>query len=129
MKAILRPSIAAGLVLLLAGCSFLSGSPDDPQPLRNREVTILVINQNFLDASLYALWNNGRRFRIGAVTGNTEKEFTLRWEATSLQIQIRLLSVEGSYLTDPMSVYEGDYLELVVDPGLDRRIRLRRPSN
>jgi hypothetical protein len=85
------------------------------------------MNQNFLDASLYAVWGNGRRFRIGDVTGNTEREFTLRWETYDLQVQIRLLSVEGSYLTDPMSVYEGDYLELVVDPGLDRRIRIRRP--
>ncbi len=122
----IRPSAAVCLALVLGGCS-LASSSSDPQLRRDREITLLVMNQNFLDASLYAVWGNGRRFRIGDVTGNTEREFTLRWETYDLQVQIRLLSVEGSYLTDPMSVYEGDYLELVVDPGLDRRIRIRRP--
>jgi hypothetical protein len=127
MKRTLRPTVTVGIALVLVGCGLI-GSSGNPTPRGARDVTLLVINQNFLDASLYAVWSNGRRFRIGDVTGNTEREFSLRRETNSLQVQIRLLSVEGSYLTDPMSVFDGDYLELVVDPGLDKRIRIRRPG-
>jgi len=88
-------------------------------------VTLDVQNQNYYDATLYAVWRNGRRTRLGRVSGNTRGTFAFRWESTEMQIEIRLLSV-GSYFTQPMMVERGDALDLVIEPGLDRRIRLQR---
>jgi len=113
--------------IALPGCrSLLGGSSDDRQLQPARVVSLYVKNQNFLDAKLYVHWQSGRRYRIGTVSGNGEDTFSFRWENPELRIEIELLSVGGSYFTQPMAVDFGDYLELVVEPGLDRLIRFNR---
>lgn len=118
------------IALVTAGCGRLlggGGTSDDTLVARSDSVTLHVKNQNFYDATLYLIWRTGRRFRLGSVGGNGERDFSFRWEANDLWVEIHLLSVEGSYQTPPMAVDKGDELELVVEPGLDRRIRFRRP--
>ncbi|MFQ6045236.1 MAG: hypothetical protein ACE5PT_02620 [Gemmatimonadales bacterium] len=91
-----------------------------------RELTLTVINQNFYDATITAVWPSYNE-RIGRVGGNTTQTFTLRWQPSSLRMRIGLQSV-GTYTTDAMEVDPGDELELVIDPALDKRIRIRRRS-
>jgi hypothetical protein len=110
------------LVFALAGCGlFGGGSQTEP---RQHDLTLNVKNQNYYDATLYAVYQS-RRQRIGTVTGLSERTFTFDWGHRDIRIEISLLSV-GSYFTEPMSIDDGDELELVIDPALDKRIRLRR---
>jgi len=113
-----------GLVVTVSGCGLLGrggqgdmGWDDDE---RVRELTLHVINENFYDATIYAVWS-GYRKRLGVVQGQREDTFRFRWEPMELSIEIRLLSV-GSTTTYSLPVDEGDVLELRVQPDLHRRI-------
>lgn len=119
----LRTSYIGVLALLVApGCSTLgrSGEGDSADPEQGRELTLHVINQNFYDATIYAVWGSYRR-RLGVVTGQREDTFRFRWAPLELSIEIRLLSV-GSTTTYSLPVDQGDVLELTVQPDLHRRI-------
>jgi hypothetical protein len=126
MRRLSKLVILAGVLPLTAlGCGLAGGSGyDEFAPEPSREVTLTVTNQNFYDATLHAVWPS-YRVRLGVVSGNTEKTFTFRWERTELRILIGLQSV-GTQLTQVMAVDPGDELELVIDPSLDKRIRLAR---
>ncbi len=121
----IRLAILVACTTCLVGCGFFRGSDDEFARPRIREVTLLIINQNYYDARLFARTRNGRRISIGNVTGFNEKELTFRWEYIDLQVEINLLSV-GRHLTPWRMVEGGDELELVIDPSLDKRIRTRR---
>jgi len=94
--------------------------------MRDNEISLHVINQNFYDARLFARWRSGHRSSIGQITGFNEETFVFPWQYFDIQIEIVLLSV-GTHLTPWMVVDKGDELELVIDPSLHRRIRSRRP--
>ena len=114
--------VAVGLI----GCGRLSSGSEEYQvPLRDNEIALHVINQNFYDARLFARWRNGRRVSIGQLAGFDEKRFVFRWEGIDLLVEINLLSV-GVHETQWMNVERGDELELVIDAALDRSIRIRR---
>ena len=122
----IRLAILACVTAGVIGCGQLSGGSEEYQvPLRDNEISLRVINQNFYDARLYARWRNGRRVSIGNLTGFSERTFTFRWEYSDLQVEINLLSV-GTHVTQWMMVDRGDELELVIDAALDRSIRIRR---
>jgi len=116
------PGGMIALVLVVAGCGFFGGGSQAAP--REREFTLNVKNQNYYDATLYALYQS-RRQQIGTVSGMSERAFSLDWGHPDIRIEIYLLSV-GSHFTEPMFIEEGDELELVIDPSLDKRIRLRR---
>ncbi len=120
----IRLAILVAGTICLVGCGFFRGSQDEYTRPRISEVTLLIINQNYYDARLFARSRNGRRVSIGHVTGFDEKEFTIRWDYYDIQVEINLLSV-GRHLTPWMMVEAGDELELVIDPSLDKRIRRR----
>jgi len=113
-----------GLVVTGSGCSLLGrggqgdSAWDDDEQIR--ELTLHVINENFYDATIYAVWSGYRR-RLGVVQGQREDTFRFRWAPMELSIEIRLLSV-GTTTTYSLPVDEGDILELRVQPDLHRRI-------
>lgn len=115
-------SAMIALVLVVAGCGPLGGGSRAAP--RGHELTLNVKNQNYYDATLYALYQS-RRQQIGTVSGMSERAFSLDWGHPDIRIEIYLLSV-GSHFTEPMFIEDGDELELVIDPSLDKRIRLRR---
>jgi hypothetical protein len=119
----LRSSWIGVLMLLTAsGCAMLgrgSGS-DFGDAEQARELTLHVINDNFYDATIYAVWGTYRK-RLGVVTGQREDTFRFRWAPLELSIEIRLLAV-GSTTTHSLPVDQGDILELRVQPDLHRRI-------
>jgi len=120
-------AILACASMYLIGCGPLTGRSEEvPMTMRDNEIALHVINQNYYDARLFARWRNGRRVSIGHVTGFNEETLIFRWEYFDLQVEINLLSV-GIHYTPWMNVERGDELELVIDPSLDKRIRIRRP--
>ena len=81
-----------------------------------RTISLDVENQNFYDATIYAV-RPGLRQRVGYVNGEGKSTFSFRWPDGDLQLEIRLLAV-GSYYTQVMDVQQGDELQLTVLPYL-----------
>ncbi len=113
----------SGVVMVLAACSLGGGGADDefaPEPAQ--EIMLEVRNQNFYDATLYAV-SGSERVRIGYVGGHATETFSFRWTQLDLRIEVSLLSV-GSFFTESMPVDRGDVLELVIEP--DAHFKVRR---
>jgi len=111
--------VAVTLGLLVTGCGLL-GRNAAPNP-ENRNIDLVVRNQNFYDATLYTLSPGGSRRRLGRVAGNTTETFTFPWSMLELRIEIQLLSV-GSTVTNALPIDQGDEVELIITPDLHLRI-------
>ena len=86
-----------------------------------RDIELFARNQNFYDATLYAIGPGGTRQLLGRVPGHNDETFRFRWSAIELRVEIDLLSV-GSTYTDALPIDEGDELELIITPDLHLRI-------
>ena len=83
----------AVLCMVLACASFGCATPRsplvDPEDAR---IHIEVLNRNFQDATIHAIWP-GNRQRLGTVIGITTAEYRLPWAFSGiLQIEIDLLA-------------------------------------
>lgn len=113
------------VVLLSAACALLPGrSPGEDlgEEEPARYLTVEVDNQNFYDATIYAV-RPGIRLRVGRVGGFSKETFRFLWPEGDLRFEIALLSV-GSYYTWSMPVERGDQLALTILPDL----HLKRPG-
>jgi hypothetical protein len=121
-----RRWIHLSAALLLCGCRLLGGGrgsgEEEPRPAPI--LTLHVENQNFYDATLFALARSGEQHRLGIVTGNSQGTFTFRWTQDELRVIIRLLA-GGSTATDPILVNPGDSLNLIITPDLHFKIPTR----
>jgi hypothetical protein len=106
-------AVAVVVVGAVAGCA--KKAPSMPE---QENVTVVVDNQNFYDATVYLRWYGERR-RLGSVTGFTQKEFETRWVAPELQVEIDLLA-GGTYRGDRVAVSPGEIVEVELPPNLDR---------
>lgn len=87
----------------------------DPDARLPEEVILEVENQNFLDARIHANWN-GVRQRLGLVNGNTTQTFRLRGRDGILRVEVDFVA-GGGFISDPLSVWRGDTVRLVIPPG------------
>lgn len=120
---LLRNVTVSFLVAVLVSISCRSGV-EYPQPAvvdADRGIQLHVRNDNFYDATLYAVSPGGVRRRIGRVSGKSQETFEFRWTSTEIRIEIALQSV-GSTLTDALPVDEDDTLDLVIESDLHHRI-------
>jgi hypothetical protein len=85
-----------------------------------RELTLHVRNDNFYDATLYAVSESGYRMRLGVARGLNRETFKFRWPYQDLRMQIDLLAA-GASLSESLPVSEGDELELTITPDAHRR--------
>jgi hypothetical protein len=98
-----------------AACARLGGGPENPfdQDRGPSQVRIIVINNDFNDATLFAL-GSGERRRLGVVTGKTEASYVIPWRLSGpLRIEINILAA-GSCTTPTIQVDPGDLLELQI---------------
>lgn len=117
----LRPVVwAPAVVLSIAASACASGSgtgaanPFSPDAAERKQIEIRVINLNFSDATVWALIQDGRRQRLGIVTGKREEVFVLPWTLSEdLRIEFDLLASDRCY-TERMRVDPGDLLELQI---------------
>lgn len=111
--------LTRALTLALATAASPGGAQVAPQsaPPR-REIAIEVRNDNFNDATVYAI-RSGLRQRLGWVSGFGKGTFTFRWPPGDLRVEIDLLA-NGRYYTQVMDVSEGDELQLTILPYLHR---------
>ena len=76
-------------------------------------VRLTVQNNDFKDATVYAVWDSGNRRRIGMVTGKTSATFTFDWVSHRMHIQADFVAGDG-FTSDEIEVWEGDHLDLVI---------------
>lgn len=113
--------VALGVVvsLGLTSCALRHGHSLNPGE-RQSPVSIEVDNQDFNDAVIYTLIG-GTRMRLGTVTGEGERHFTIPWTPLAVGMQIHLIG-GGTYDTEAVSVQPGDRLKVIVMPGLQSRV-------
>ncbi len=117
--------VALSVTPFVAACALLPGRADSGEAVqaqRSRYLTVEVDNQNFYDATIYAV-RPGMRLRVGRVVGFNKETFEFAWPDLELRFEIALLSV-GSYYTWSLPVERGDQLALTILPDL----HLRRPG-
>lgn len=120
-KAVSRAVGWTGMTVAVVGCGLFGGgrANDEFAPQRRTEIMLEVRNQNFYDATLYAV-ARGERLRIGFISGNSSETFSFRWTQLDLSIEVDFLAV-GSFFTESIPVDRGDVLELIIEPDAHRR--------
>ena len=116
-----RLALGLAAVSLLASCSLVHpyfGGGGDEAPAPKPIITLRVENQNYYDATVYALSDAGERQRIGQVTGLTHSTFTFRWLHNEMRVLIQLLA-DGSAVSPSVLVSPGDSVNLVIEPNLN----------
>jgi hypothetical protein len=110
----------AGLVVLLvmaAGACATRGQGADLE--RMDRVPMVVENQNFYQATIYARLNSAR-VRLGEVPGNSTATFSAPSPpAGQISVEIRLLAV-GAFTSHPITIAPGDTVRVTVPPNLHR---------
>ena len=101
----------------LAGRGGADEEEEEPGP---REITLHVRNDNFYDATLYAMSESGHRVRLGVTSGLGRGTFRFRWNYQELRVVIDFLAA-GTSLTESLPVSQGDELELTISPDAHRR--------
>jgi hypothetical protein len=97
------------------GCAGRNGPADNPfeREVAPSQVRIIVINNDFNDATLFALGDGVRR-RLGVITGKSEANYLIPWRLSGpMRIEISILAA-GSCTTGEMQVDPGDTLELQI---------------
>ena len=112
----MRPIIlVSALGLLLAGC----GGADPPTA--GPPVVILVQNNNFQDATVFAI-RQGERHRLGVVVGKTDERFAIPWQPNFvLRLEVRFLG-GGACSTRDILLEPGQRYTLELQP--DTRLNL-----
>ncbi len=111
------PVLLALLTLALAGCTRYAENPFQGGRQENRAIEILVDNNNFLDATVYAE-SDGNPVRLGEVTGKTQAEFQLSPKnmsmAAGLRFRVELVGSSQRYLSPGLYVAGGERILLSV---------------
>lgn len=113
---------ALACALLLAGCA------SAPQPDSGPPVVVEVQNNNFQDATVWAI-REGERQRLGVVTGKTDAQFEIPWKPNlSLRLDVRFLG-GGQCSTPTMLMDPGQLYVLDLQPDLRLNLDCRAPRD
>lgn len=122
MKALrTRFAASAPRLWILAAAVVAAGCASSGRPILTREegtgrdVQITVENQNFKDATIYAVWGSGPRDMLGMVTGNTTQTFTTPTRVGDLRVQVDLIAGDD-VVSESMGVFEGDHIHVTIPP-------------
>ena len=109
---------AACLVLALAAgaCASRNAPLLSRQPGEGDQVQLTVENQNFKDATVYAVWGAGSRDRLGLVTGNTTQTFTVPWQGGDMRVEVDFIAGDDVF-TEPIGTFRGDHIHVTIPPG------------
>jgi len=101
---------------LLLGCSHSSRPVPmfgAAMPLGSGSVMVTIKNNDFKDATIYANWSGSTRQRVGLAVGKTSQTFIIEWRGEVVQFDADFIAGRR-FPFDPISVYEGDHLDLII---------------
>jgi hypothetical protein len=115
MNTVMRRALPLVAALALGGCaSGGSGSNGGPFAGRGEPALLEVINHNFNDATIWAVFR-AERIRLGTVTGKTSARFQLSPERLFEPVYMEIDLVGGVHcVTDTLTLDEGDELQLEI---------------
>lgn len=88
-------------------------------------VTVVVVNNNFYDANVYAAYEGLNRRRLGLVVGNNTETFRIAWHQSDLRMVMSLVGA-GSATSNSLVVSPGDVVRLELLPDLHLRANVGR---
>ncbi|MBI4519782.1 MAG: hypothetical protein HY701_03010 [Gemmatimonadetes bacterium] len=110
----LAGAIVLASLLPLEACFGRGSNAIDSFTERQREeINVVVENQNFYDATIYAIGEGSGRSRLGQVGSNTSKSFELPGRPRSVRFEIRLQAA-NPFTTYAVTVNPGETLRLTV---------------
>lgn len=109
------PAIAAAALLTAFACGGSTPGPEGVSPEGVETLTVEVVNRNFYDATIYYVYTSTGRQRLGVVSGNSTRTFTLPWNAGYLRMIMDFIGADAS-LTEELSADPGDQLMLEILP-------------
>ncbi len=114
-------ALALIFLALASACVRHPQTEDDPQAsVRAEPIHIHVRNENFLDVNVFVIVNGVSR-RLGTVTGNGARDFTVDWGITigqSIAIQAVPIGGRGSANSGQLSIGLGQVIDFTVAPVL-----------
>jgi hypothetical protein len=115
-------SALAALAFVAAGCASRGREIGDGSDAGYGEAAVAqksqltAENQNFSDATVYAVWGAGTRQRLGMVTGLTSQTFELNMRGTGeLRLQVDFIG-GGNFTSDAIYVNPGDHVHITIPP-------------
>ncbi len=120
--------ITAGVVLCGAACHRRPAVHVQPskQPVGD-SVFVEVVNDNYYDVRVHAIYQGGARHSIGTFGGNTRHAaLAIPWQPRALVIELALIVGSGVYRSDGVDVAAGDVVAVRIPPNLDVSAFFRR---
>ena len=117
MRSIASALRVIALSALVGGCALVRAP--DPFEGTRRPIRFDIVNRNFNDASVWAVFR-AERVRLGTVTGKSDGSFELPWRgADDVHMEIDLVGGERC-VTEALTADEGDifYLEIQLEVSL-----------
>ena len=76
-------------------------------------VTVEVVNDNYYDARVYAVYVGGAKHPLGTVRSyNSESDLRIPWQPRPLVFEVHLVTGFETYLSYEIDVFSGDYVQL-----------------
>jgi hypothetical protein len=120
--------IFIAFVLLIGVACARSGNRIAGQAARE-SILVNVLNENYYDARVHAVYVGGQRRSLGTIAGNGGRsEVVLEWEPRALAFEVLLVTEGATYLSQPVDVAAGDSIEVrvpanIAGSGFFRRVR------
>jgi hypothetical protein len=125
-----RRGAAAAVALVAAACAHhpeaRAAATEAPSP--PDRVFIDVINDNYYDARIHALYDGGARHALGTVAGNERQSLTIPWLPRPLVFEVVLIVDGGVYRSERMNVAPGELVQLRLPPNIASSGFYRRVS-
>jgi len=77
-------------------------------------IHVEVQNQNFYDTVIFVVYAGSNRRRLGAVGGQSTREFGLRWEPTELRFRVDFVGARLDTQSEPIEPRVGETVRLQI---------------
>ena len=91
-------------------------------------IVVNVLNENYYDARIHAIYDGGQRRSLGTIAGNGgQMRVALGWEPRALLFEVSLVTDGSTYVSDPVDVPAGQSIDIRVpsnirESGFFRRV-------
>lgn len=119
------------LAALGAGCAHGGGVEvhNRSDPPATDSVYVQVINDNFNDARVHAVYDGGGRVSLGTISGKDERpERAIPWQPRPLVFEITFIVSGDRYLSVPVDLARGDFVQVRLPPNIESSGFFRRIS-
>jgi hypothetical protein len=83
------------------------------EPALADSVTVEVVNDNYYDARVYAVYVGGTKHPLGTVRSyNSESDLRIPWQPRPLVFEVHLVTGFQKYASHQIDVFSGDYVQL-----------------